>query len=125
MTFNPTPFTGSTSSTNMNDCPSLEESCIDYIVSLCVVGSAFIISEVLPFLRSHEGNGLTDCLIKTFQTSECCLSKMIECLTGEKKENQGDVHLDTKLTSQQETEMKNSININIGDVKRTETEQVR
>lgn len=122
MTNSPTLFTGST---NACDCPSVEESCIDVIISLAVVSSMFIVSEILPFLRSHEGNGLTDCLIKTFETSECCLSKMIACL-GKKKEDIGEgIEVITKLNTRQEQEMsnKNNININIGDVKRTETEK--
>ena len=120
MSSSPTLFVSS-GSTSTCDCPSMEESCIDYIVSLCLVGSAFIVSEVLPFLRSHEGNGLTDCLIRTFETSECCLSKLIECLSGKKKEEDGSIEVNTKLTSQQESDMKNNININIGDVKTTST----
>jgi hypothetical protein len=114
MSSSPTLFSGSTM---IEDCPSLEESCIDYIVSLCVIGSAFIISEVLPFLRQTEGNGLSDCLIKTFQTSECCLSKIIECLKGDKEKEDESIEVTTKLNTKQEQEMKNSININIGDVK--------
>ena len=104
------------------DCPSLEESCIDYIVSLCVIGSAFIISEVLPFLRQTEGNGLSDCLIKTFQTSECCLSKLLECL-GEKKRDstEANVEMTTSLKTKQAQDVSNAININIGDVKHTES----
>ena len=113
--------TGTTFTGTYHDCPSLEESCIDYIVSLCVIGSAFIISEVLPFLRQTEGNGLTQCLIKTFETSECCLSKLIECLGKKKEEEEGSVEVTTKLNTKQEQEMKNSININIGDVLKHDT----
>lgn len=123
MSNSPTLFTGSTMAC---DCPSTEESCIDVIVSLAVISSMFIVSEILPFLRSHEGNGLTDCLIKTFETSECCLSKMIEFLGKNKEDIAEGVEVVTKLNTRQEQEMtnKNSININIGDVKRTETEKL-
>ena len=37
--------------TNLTDCVSNEEACLDYIVSLSVVASMFIVSEILPFLR--------------------------------------------------------------------------
>jgi len=95
------------------DCASPEESCIDLIISLSVVSSMFIVSEILPFLRSQDGNGLTDCLIRTFQTSECCLSKMIECLGKNKEEIAEGIEVTTKLTTTQEQEMKNNNNINI------------
>jgi hypothetical protein len=111
---------GSTKTTDC-DCPSLEESCIDYIVSLCVIGSAFIISEALPFMRSLEGNSFTDCIVKTLHTSECCLSNLIKCLKGEEDEKEG-VEVNTQLTSQQEQQ--NAININIGNVSTRETEKL-
>ena len=109
-------------------CPSLEQTCIDYIVSLCVIGSAFIISEALPFLRQFQGNSIADCLVKTFETSECCLSKIIDCLKGDKNDDSSSVEVTTKLNTKQEQEMKNNnaININIGaDLRKIETEQIR
>ena len=109
-------------------CPSLEQTCIDYIVSLCVIGSAFIISEALPFLRQVQGNSIADCLVKTFETSECCLSKIIDCLKKDKNEDANSAEVTTKLNTKQEQEMKNNnaININIGaDLRKIETEQIR
>jgi len=106
------------------DCPSPEESCIDLIVSLAVVSSMFIVSEVLPFLRG-QNNGIADCLVKCFEGSDCVLTKMIECLKNNKEEIAEGIEQTTKLTTKQEQEMKNSINIQIGDVKHTETEQIR
>ncbi len=105
------------------DCPSPEESCIDLIVSLAVVSSMFIVSEVLPFLRG-QNNGIAECLVKCFEGSDCILTKMIECLKDNKEEIAEGIEQTTKLTTQQETEMKNSININIGDVKQTKTEMI-
>jgi hypothetical protein len=109
-------------------CPSLEQTCIDYIVSLCVIGSAFIISEALPFLRQVQGNSIADCLVKTFETSECCLSKIIDCLKKDKNEDANSAEVTTKLNTKQEQEMKNNnaININIGaDLRKIDTEPIR
>lgn len=107
---------------NMTDdceCKSDQEACIDYIISLSVVASMFIVSEILPFLRG-QNNGIAECLIKCFEGSDCILSKLIECLKEDKKEEDGNIEVNTKLTSQQESQMKNSININIGDVKQND-----
>jgi hypothetical protein len=60
-----------------------KEVCIDYIISLATVGSLFVVSEVLPFLKSQKGNGLIDLLICCFEGSDCILSKLIECLKGD------------------------------------------
>ncbi len=60
-----------------------KEVCIDYIISLATVGSLFVVSEVLPFLKSHKGNGLVDLLICCAEGSDCFLGKCIECLKGE------------------------------------------
>ena len=60
-----------------------KEVCIDYIISLATISSLFVVSEVLPFLKSHKGNGLVDLLICCFQGSDCILSKLIECLKGD------------------------------------------
>jgi len=102
------------------DCPSQEESCIDVIVSLAVISSMFIVSEVLPFLRGQD-NGIAECLVKCFEGSDCVLTKMIECLKDNKEEIAEGIEQTTKLSTKQEQEMTNSININIGDVKQTET----
>lgn len=111
----------SSGSTSTNcDCPSPEESCIDLIISLAVVSSMFIVSEVLPFLRG-QNNGIADCLVKCFEGSDCVLTKMIECLKGNKEEVAESIEQVTKLNTKQEQEMTNSININIGDVKQTES----
>ena len=104
------------------DCPSPEENCIDLIVSLAVVSSMFIVSEVLPFLRG-QNNGIAECLVKCFEGSDCILTKMIECLKDNKEEIAEGIEQTTKLTTQQEQEMKNNnaININIGEIKREKT----
>ena len=113
------------SSTMTNcDCPSPEESCIDVIVSLAVVSSMLIVSEILPFLRG-QNNGISQCLVKCFEGSSCFLSKLIECLKDNKDEIAEGIEQTTKLSTKQEQEMTNSINIQIGDVKQTETEHIR
>jgi len=66
-----------------------KEVCVDYIISLATISSLFIVSEVLPFLRTQKGNGLVDLLICCFQGSDCVLSKAIECLKGEKEDEKG------------------------------------
>jgi hypothetical protein len=76
----------------------------------------FIVSEILPFLKG-QNNGLAECLVKCFEGSECFLSKLIECLKGEKEEKDGSIEVNTKLTTHQEQQMQNSININIGETK--------
>ena len=94
------------------DCPSAEESCIDLIISLSVVSSMFIVSEILPFLKG-QNNGLADCLVKCFEGSDCVLSKLIECLKENKEEVVEGIEVTTKLSTTQEQEMKNNNNINI------------
>lgn len=91
-----------------------KEVCIDYIISLATVSSLFVVSEVLPFLKSHEGNGLVDVLICCFEGSDCVLSKLIECLKGEKSDDKGQ-------HQEQEQELTNTttqqVNINITENK--------
>ena len=94
------------------DCPSAEESCIDLIISLSVVSSLFIVSEILPFLRGSN-NGIAECLVKCFEGSDCLLTKMIDCLKDNKEEIAEGIEVTTKLTTTQEQQMKNENNINI------------
>jgi hypothetical protein len=101
---------------NSTDCEDIDgkTACIDYIVSLATISSLFIVSEVLPFLKSHEGNGLVDLVICLLGGSECCLSKVIECLKGEKeKEHAGSIEQSQSLQTQQDTKQETNININI------------
>ncbi len=101
-----------------HDCPSIEESCIEYIVSLATISSLFIVSEILPFLRG-QNNGIADCLVKCFEGSECIISKLIDCLKND-KDNSGEVEVTTTLTSNQEQKIDNNINININEKRETE-----
>jgi hypothetical protein len=98
----------------VEECRSAEEACLDYIISISVIGSLFIVSEVLPFLRG-QNNGIADCLVKCFETSDCVLSQLIECLKKKKDDDDGNIEVNTTLTSRQEQDMKNEININIGE----------
>lgn len=101
--------------TNCDDDRTDKDVCFDYIISLTSISILFIVSEVLPFLRGGAGNGITDCLVKSFEMSECCLSSLLKCLKKERGENDDpSLEVNTKLTSQQENDMKNNININIG-----------
>lgn len=94
------------------ECLSQEESCIDLIISLSVVSSMFIVSEILPFLRGSN-NGIAECLVKCFEGSDCILTKMIGCLKDNKEEIAEGIEVTTKLTNTQEQQMKNENNINI------------
>ena len=101
---------------NYTDCEDIDEQqiCLDYIISVASISTLFIISEILPFLKSQEGNGLTELLICLFSGSDCLLSKMIECLKGEKeKENGVSIEQSQSLQTQQETKQETNININI------------
>ena len=103
---------------NTHDCPSIEESCIEYIVSLATISSLFIVSEILPFLRG-QNNGIADCLVKCFEGSECIISKLIDCLKKD-KDDAGEVEVNATLTSNQEQKIDNNINININEKRETE-----
>ena len=85
--------------------------CIDYVISLAVVSSLFITSEILPFLKGSKGNGLVDLLICCFEGSDCVLSKLIECLKGENKEE--GVNMEQQQSLNNENQTKQSVNINI------------
>lgn len=87
-----------------------KEVCVDYIISLATVGSLFVVSEVLPFLKSHKGNGLVDLLICLFTGSECVLSKTLECLKGEKEDKGQDQEQEQTLTNTTKQEVNIIIN---------------
>ena len=103
------------------DCESIDqkEMCIDYIISLASIGSLFLVSEILPFLKSQKGNGLVDILICCFEGSDCCLTKLIECLKGEvavdeKGQNQEQKQEQKQsIKTDEEQHLTNSVNINI------------
>lgn len=111
MTNAPTIFTSST----ITEIPAdLEppQICIDYIISLAVVSSLFITSELLPFLKSQKGNGLVDLLICCLQGSDCCLSKLIDCLKGE-KDDENSVSQEQQQSLNNENQTSQNVNINI------------
>jgi len=93
----------------------MKEVCIDYIISLATISSLFVVSEILPFLKSHKGNGLVDLFICCFEGSDCCLTKIIECLKGQ-KDDKGQ-----EQQQEQEQSLKNTttqqVNINITEKK--------
>jgi hypothetical protein len=90
--------------------------CIDYIVSLASISSLFIISEILPFLKG-QNNGISECLVKCFEGSDCILTKLIKLLKGEDKEEDKPVgnenHNLMKTESSNTAENTNTININV------------
>ena len=77
--------------------------CIDDIISLATISSLFIVSEILPFIKSLKGNGLVDLVICLLNGSECCLSKLIEYLKIRRSVSQ----------EQQQSLHHESVNINI------------
>ena len=89
-----------------------KEVCIDYIISLATISSLFVVSEVLPFLKSQKGNGLVDLLICLFQGSECCISKLIECLKGEKDDKGQEQQQEQEQSLKNTTTQQVTININ-------------
>lgn len=101
------------------ECENIEEKqvCIDYIISLASISSLFVISEILPFLKSNKGNGLVDLLICCFEGSDCVLSKLIECLKGEESEEDKGQKQEQKqkqsIRTDEEQHLTNSVNINI------------
>ena len=104
---------------NMTDCEceniDAKGFCVDYIISLGVISSAFIVSEILPFLKSHKGNGLVDLIICCFEGSECCLSKVLTCLKKDEEYKKGGQKQQQtqSIQSQEEQKLTNSVNINI------------
>src|SRR6056300_1419986 len=75
---------------NTTDCSTEDQKqvCIDYIVSLASIGSLFIISEILPFLKGQNGHRLVDILIKCFEGSDCLLTKLIKLLKPKEEQEQ-------------------------------------
>src|SRR6056300_180405 len=104
---------------NTTDCSTEDQKqvCIDYIVSLASIGSLFIISEILPFLKG-QSNGISDCLVSCFEGSDCLLTKLINLLKP-KEEQEDEVpvgnenHNLMKTESSNTAENTNTININV------------
>jgi len=91
--------------------------CIDYIISLASITSLFIISEILPFLKG-QNNGISECLVKCFEGSDCILTKLIHLLKGDEKDQENkpvgnENHNLMKTESSNASENTNTININV------------
>ena len=90
--------------------------CIDYIVSLASVSSLFIISEILPFLKG-QNNGISECLVKCFEGSDCILTKLIKLLKGEGDEEEKEKPVGNEnhnlMKTESSSENTNTININV------------
>lgn len=88
--------------------------CVDYIISLATVASLFVVSEILPFLKSKKSNGLIDMLICCFESSDCCLQRSISCLKGEHPSQQEQKQSQDQETTQAlKTENTQTQNVNI------------
>ena len=92
--------------------------CIDYIVSLASVTSLFIISEILPFLKG-QNNGISECLVKCFEGSDCILTKLIKLLKPTEEEEQPQVGNENNnlMESENTNKLENTNTININVVK--------
>src|SRR5210317_1531012 len=103
---------------NTTDCSTEDQKqvCIDYIVSLASIGSLFIISEILPFLKG-QSNGISDCLVSCFEGSDCLLTKLIKLLKPKEEQDEVPVgnenHNLMKTESSNTAENTNTININV------------
>lgn len=88
--------------------------CVDYIISLATIASLFVVSEVLPFLKSKKSNGITEALICCFEGSDCVLTKFISCLRGtdsaQQKQKQSQEQTQALKTDNTQTQ---NVNINI------------
>ena len=57
-----------------------------YEYSTIILGVLFVVSEVMPFLKKHKGNGLTDTIICLLRGSSCLADKIANTLE-QKDEN--------------------------------------
>lgn len=96
------------------DCEDIDGKtyCIDYIISLATISSLFIVSEILPFLKSQKGNGLAELLVCCLEGSDCAITKCIECLKGE-KDKDNDINMEQQQSLNNENKTTQSVNINI------------
>src|SRR5210317_2419157 len=104
---------------NTDDCSTKDQQqvCIDYIVSLASISSLFIISEILPFLKG-QNNGISECLVKCFEGSDCILTKLIKLLKPKEEQEEdkpvGNENKNLMKTESSNTaENTNTININV------------
>ena len=104
---------------NSTDCSTEDQKgvCIDYIISLASISSLFIISEILPFLKGQNGNGLVDILIKIFEGSDCLLTKLIQLLKPKEEQEEQPVGNENHNLMKTESESNNTNTININVVK--------
>jgi hypothetical protein len=51
------------------------------------LGALLIISELLPMLKKHKGNGIVDTLICVLKGSSCFIKKITDTLEQTKSEN--------------------------------------
>ncbi len=51
------------------------------------LGSLLIISEVLPYLKKHKGNGIVDTIVCLLKGSSCFAQKLAETIEGQQENN--------------------------------------
>lgn len=104
----------STKSINMNNTTTTTTECdtMECFISLAVMSSLFITSEILPFLKG-QNSGLAQCLLSVFESSQCCLSKLIDTLKNEKEEQGQSTENHNLVQNESHAENTNTININV------------
>lgn len=84
---------------NMDEpCPSDDDTAL--IIAITVLGTSLVISEILPFLSGHKGNGIVDVFVLFLRASSCMINTCLE--------------LDEKKHAR--AEARNDVNINISNV---------
>lgn len=74
------------------------------IIAISILGTSLLISEVLPFLSGHRGNGIADFFVLLLRASSCVIDTCLE--------------LDSKGKAKARAEAHNSVNININNAAR-------
>lgn len=85
-------------STMDEPCPSHDDKAL--IIAITVLGTSLVISEILPFLSQHKGNGIVDVFVLFLRASSCMINTCLE--------------LDDKKHAR--AEARNDVNININNV---------
>lgn len=64
-----------------------------YEYSTIILGVLFVISEVLPFMKKHKGNGLTDTVLCILRGSECTAKKLADTIEKCEEKKIDDSHV--------------------------------
>ena len=63
---------------------------MEYEYSTIVLGVLLVVSEVLPFIKKNEGNGLCESIICLLRGSSCLATKLAD--TIEQNENNSEIN---------------------------------